>query len=283
MQNDLERPLRASLSELAIHSSDPKALSQFYERALGYSFVEDDEGLLGVALDRRLRINPGASKSLRYAAFAVADVADLDQLRGRLTAARVAFDDGPWPGFSGAVRFADPDGNNFLFGIARPATLQKFQATASRPARLQHIVFASTNPARLIDFYIDVVGFTLSDRVLDDEGGLRTAFVRCGHEHHNLAVFLAPENRIDHHCLEAGDWDLIRDWSDHFADERIPLRWGPGRHGPGNNLFVFVHDLDGNWVEISAELEQVTPDRPVGNWPHEERTLNSWGIGLLRS
>ena len=143
--------------------------------------------------------------------------------------------------------------------------------------------FASTNPARLIDFYIDVVGFTLSDRVLDDEGGLRTAFVRCGHEHHNLAVFLAPENRIDHHCLEAGDWDLIRDWSDHFADERIPLRWGPGRHGPGNNLFVFVHDLDGNWVEISAELEQVTPDRPVGNWPHEERTLNSWGIGLLRS
>jgi len=46
---------------------------------------------------------------------------------------------------------------------------------------------------------------------------------------------------------------------------RLPLEWGPGRHGPGNNLFVFVHDPEGNWIEISAELEQVTPDRPVGS------------------
>jgi catechol 2,3-dioxygenase len=36
-------------------------------------------------------------------------------------------------------------------------------------------------------------------------------------------------------------------------------------------------------VEISAELERVTPDRPVGAWLHEERTLNSWGRGVLRS
>jgi hypothetical protein len=76
---------------------------------------------------------------------------------------------------------------------------------------------------------------------------------------------------------------LIRDWSDHFASIRVPVQWGPGRHRPGNNLFVFVHDPDGNWIEISAELESVTHDRPVGNWPHEERTLNTWGRGILRS
>jgi catechol-2,3-dioxygenase len=76
---------------------------------------------------------------------------------------------------------------------------------------------------------------------------------------------------------------VIRDWADHFAQARIPIRWGPGRHGPGNNLFIFIHDPDGNWVELSAELEQVQPDRPVGEWPHEERTLNLWGQGLLRS
>jgi catechol-2,3-dioxygenase len=96
-------------------------------------------------------------------------------------------------------------------------------------------------------------------------------------------VFAANSNRLDHFCFEAGEWGLIRDWSDHLAESRIPLKWGPGRHGPGNNLFLFFHDHDGNWVEISAELEQVTPDRPVGTWRHEERTLNSWGIGLLRS
>jgi len=62
---------------------------------------------------------------------------------------------------------------------------------------------------------------------------------------------------------------------------RIPLMWGPGRHGPGNNIFIFVEDPDKNWIEISAELE-IMYDRPAKNWPHEEYTLNSWGRGILR-
>jgi len=60
------------------------------------------------------------------------------------------------------------------------------------------------------------------------------------------------------------------------------LMWGPGRHGPGNNLFVFIEDIDGNWIEISAELETVI-GRPPKNWPQEERTLNLWGKAIMRS
>jgi hypothetical protein len=61
------------------------------------------------------------------------------------------------------------------------------------------------------------------------------------------------------------------------------VKWGPGRHGPGNNLFLFINDPDDNWVEISAELEIVNETRPVWNRPHEERTLNKWGQAFLRS
>ena len=75
----------------------------------------------------------------------------------------------------------------------------------------------------------------------------------------------------------------IRDWADRFAERHIPLRWGPGRHGPGNNLFFFVTDPDGNWVEFSCDLEQVEGPRPVKTWAHEERTLNSWGAAYMRS
>jgi hypothetical protein len=52
---------------------------------------------------------------------------------------------------------------------------------------------------------------------------------------------------------------------------------------PGNDLFIFINDCDGDWVEISAEIERVEPDREAGIWPHEERTLNSWGRAPLRS
>jgi hypothetical protein len=79
------------------------------------------------------------------------------------------------------------------------------------------------------------------------------------------------------------DWTAIRDWADRFADRRITLRWGPGRHGPGNNLFFFVNDPDGNWIEFSTELELVEGPRETKLWIHEERTLNSWGTAFLRS
>ena len=44
----------------------------------------------------------------------------------------------------------------------------------------------------------------------------------------------------------------------------IPVKWGPGQRGPGNNLFLFHHDSDGNWREIPAGLAQSGEDRPAG-------------------
>lgn len=278
-------PLKASLFELAIQSDDPQRLADFYSRAMGYQFRAVGDALLGSALDRRLAILPGTPKKLGYAAYAVSGQTDLDGLEARLYAAGTAFEWIAMDGFAGDVlAVADPDGNQFRFGLsAIQSTTIAPVGAAALPARLQHVVFATTDVERLLSFFIDTLGFVLSDRVLDGDGGLRTAFVRCSHEHHSLAVFAASENRLDHHCYEAVEWNLIRDWADQFSRQHISLKWGPGRHGPGDNLFLFIHDVDGNWVEISAELEHVDADRPAGVWPHEERTLNSWGIGLLRS
>lgn len=274
--------LRATFYELGLNSDQPAQLAAFYNKTLGYQFG-GAEGGLGIARDRRISILRGEPKTLAYAAYAVPDETVLLALEHRLLAAGVAVERIAMVGFAGeAIAFRDPDGNMMRFGIVDGES-GSGDTIADRPARIQHAVFASTGIDRMLAFYTDVVGFVLSDTVNDEGGTMRTFFVRCSHEHHSLAVFSAAENRLDHHCYEAADWNLIRDWADHFAKQRIPLKWGPGRHGPGDNLFVFIHDPDGNWLEISAELEQVTPDRPVGTWPHEEYTLNSWGIGLLRS
>lgn len=280
----IDRPLRATLYELGLCSDDPGRLAEFYNKAMGYRFSDQDGGLIGTARNRRLGIVLGPSKTLAYAGYAVPDQAELAALERRLATAGVASERVVRDGFAGAaLSFCDPDGNHFLFGVAAPEPLTSADPISERAARVQHVVFSSTDVEQLLAFMIEVVGFTLSDRVVDKHGALRTAFVRCSHEHHSLAVFAANENRLDHHCYEAEEWNLIRDWADHFARQRIPLKWGPGRHGPGDNLFMFIHDPDDNWVEISAELEQVQPDRPVGEWPHEEYTLNSWGTAFLRS
>lgn len=278
-----DQPLTATLHHLALGSPDPDALARYHERAMGLSLRSTPEGVLGEAAGRRTYFVDGKANSLAFAGFAVDRVEELDKLTARLLASGAVFrvlQDGTELFESGALDVADPDGNRLRFGLPRPAIAVE---PAGLPARLQHVVVASTDAPRLSRFYQETLGFRLSDDVVDDAGEVRTAFLRCSPEHHSFAVFQASTNRFDHHCYEAGDWGLIRDWGDHFAGQGIKIEWGPGRHGPGNNLFLFVHDLDGNWLEISAELETVAPDRPAGRWPHEQRTLNSWGTAPLRT
>jgi catechol 2,3-dioxygenase len=278
-------PLRAALQRITLESPDPTALAGFYKRALGFSFEPQDGGLVGSARERRLTLLQGELGRLSSVCYRVEAEEELDRLIHRLEIAKVGMVRTESDEFARAVRFSDPDGNSLVFvaGPLAPAAMAPEAPHGIRAARLQHLVLASSGATQLIEFYRQIVGFKISDVVLDEEGVVRTAFLNSGHEHHSLAVFAASRSRLDHFCFEAGDWGLIRDWADHFSAERISVQWGPGRHGPGNNLFVFIHDLDGNWVEVSAELEHVAPDRPAGTWRHEERTLNVWGAGLLRS
>ncbi len=276
-------PLLAELDHLGLNSPDPARLAAFYSRAMGMESRPFEDTLVAQALDRRLIIGEGRAGTLRHAAFRLADEAARTALIDRLAGKNWPSAPVNSPFLSEAIGLDDPDGNRLIFGLAKTAAAPHFEGVANRPARLQHVVYGSRDAHRLASFHEQVLGFVPTDQVHDEHGGVRTTFLRSNHEHHSIAVFQTSQDRLDHCCYEAGNWDLIRDWADHMAEQRIPLKWGPGRHGPGNNLFIFVHDCDGNWVEISAELETVGPDRPLGTWPHEERTLNSWGIGLLRS
>lgn len=274
--------LQAYFAGVALTSPDPQRLSAFYVDAMGYEGHGSNGAWTGQLDGRWLTISGGAANTVDYLAFALPDQQSLYDLRERLNAASVGFEESaPTSLLSASIRFSDPDGNALHFG-----TLDRQPADSPAspwPARLQHIVFASDETAAMVRFYCEVVGFAPSDYVRDDAGDLTSAFLRCSEEHHSLAIFRAPRKRLDHLCFDVEDWAHIRDWADRFAERHVTLRWGPGRHGPGNNLFFFVNDPDGNWLEFSSELEQVKGSRPIKLWAHEERTLNSWGAAFMRS
>jgi catechol 2,3-dioxygenase-like lactoylglutathione lyase family enzyme len=273
-------PLRARLHHLALTSPSPRELAVFYAEAMGGRLSGRGDGWCLEGTARILLVLPGPANTAAFAAYAC-DPSQLRSVAMRLAAAGWPSETVPTDLFAeGAICVADPDGNRLVFGTPLRGGEADFPGLS---ARLQHYVVASRDPGRLLRFYEDVLGFALSDRVVDEAGELRAAFLRSGEEHHSFACFRASRDRIDHHCYDIEDWQAIRDWSDHLAAKHIPLQWGPGRHGPGNNLFAFFHDPDGNWVELSAELERVAPDRPAGVWPHEQRTLNLWGLAPLRS
>ena len=270
----------AYLHHVAFESPDPEALSRFYAQAMDMSCVQVAAGewrCEGPA--RRFVAVKGKARQLAFAGLACRDQYGLGMIKARAEKEGLTIEKSPSPYFhDGAFAVRDPDGNLICFGLA----IRQADGFKGIKGPTQHLTFASKDVEAFAAFYHGKLGFALSDRVLHPDGTLATCFVRSNHEHHTIACFKTDRTGVDHHSYEAGDWNVIRDWSDRFASLHIPLMWGPGRHGPGNNLFVFIEDPDGNWIEVSAELE-VIHDRPCVDWPHEPRTLNSWGRAIMRS
>jgi catechol 2,3-dioxygenase-like lactoylglutathione lyase family enzyme len=264
----------ARLHHLRRDSPKPEPLARFYGELLG-DRVEalPDASWLVAGRGRRLVVGKGAAGSVPYFALQLQDAAHLAAYRRALKNT----EDFSSPLLAqGAFSVSDPDGRRAVFGVAK-----EIETVAGLPGRLQHFVCATQRLPEMLDFYRRL-GMIESDRVLEGEA-LSAVFLRSDPEHHSFAAFRAPESRPDHHCYETTGWLDIRDWADRMAGLRIPLWWGPGRHGPGNNLFFMIEDPDGHKVEFSAELELMPRDLPPRTWPHEQRTLNLWGSAWMRS
>ena len=281
LQSPQQSPLwPARLHHIQIGTPQPAAMAAFYQRTFGYQATLLADGRTHLrGGERRLLIAEGAARSVGFGAYALATPRQLAALRGHLEERGIAPQPSPTPLFTAAA-FAvrDPDGRQIVFGL--PA--EDGRAADALPGRLQHLVVTTVDLPRSAAFYEDVLGFVVSDRVVNDEGVMTTCFFRSDPEHHSFAAFLATEARLDHHALEVPCWNDIRDWADHCAALDVPITWGPGRHGPGNNLFFMVSDPDGNMVEISSELEHMPREMAARQWPHTARSLNLWGSAIMR-
>jgi catechol 2,3-dioxygenase len=279
----LQTSTPARLLYLHLGSKEPQRQIDFYQRMMDLQCTHQPDGsavLLGP--NRAVQISPADKPGLLAAAYRLASPQHLSELRQRLEQKGCPVENVDSPLLdAGAFSIRDPQGRETIFGTA--STLQHADLPGM-PGRLQHVVFQTTELEAMIDFYVNTVGFTISDNVVDEETGqLTTCFLRSDDEHHSLAFFRGSRNEWDHHCYETSGWNDIRDWGDRFAKEHITIFFGPGRHGPGNNLFFMVVDADRNRLELSAELEITPAGQAPGNWPQCEHTLNSWGRAWIRS
>ncbi|MGB7184845.1 MAG: VOC family protein [Burkholderiaceae bacterium] len=277
----------ARLDHVSRESDQPEALVTFYTRTLGLrsSQLNDDCWAL-TAPGRRLLIKRGRACQQPTHGFRLGGTTQVSDLRRHCTEQGIACEPTDNPFLADAFAVTDPDNRQAVFGLDKwPEELTSSSASAL-PGRLQHVVIATRDLSGMVAFYQDKLGFRASDHVYDGlpaDGKITATFLRSDPEHHSFAAFLSPENRADHLSFETNEWNDIRDWADHMAGCGIRLWWGPGRHGPGNNLFFMIEDPEGYKLELSAEIEHLTADVAPRSWTHEERTLNLWGNAWMRS
>jgi len=288
----LESPIwPAQLDHLRLDSDDPAMLADFYATAFGYHQTSlPDETYLLQGPGRRLIVGPGEPGARPYHGYRLQNRQQLEDVRDFLQGQGLNTEPSPSTIFQeDAVAVRDPDGWLSVFGLPRTdlpsQKVNNVPSAVNLSGRLQHVVVATDNLQPMMNFYEKTLGYVASDYVnadMDDPTSKKVAFYRSDPEHHSFAVFSASEVRSDHHAYEVDDWNAIRDWADHMASLQIKLWWGPGRHGPGNNLFFMILDPHGNQVEISAELENMPREMAARIWPMEERSLNLWGPGWIR-
>ncbi|MBB3175026.1 catechol 2,3-dioxygenase-like lactoylglutathione lyase family enzyme [Endobacter medicaginis] len=266
----------AYLHHMVLRSPDPAKMAVFYADVMNMPARQEGDVWICEGPMRRMAFIAG-DRGLASAGFACRDADALAMMRARVEAEQLEIlpPEGHWFGDE-AFGVRDDDGNLVVFGLSS-------HQTASKGVRgpLQHLTLASRDPDAIEGFYVGKLGFITSDYARASDGRTLALWTRSNHEHHTLACFRRGRQGIDHFSFEAGDWSVLKEWCDRMGEHHVPIVWGPGRHGPGNNLFIFVEDPDRNWIEISAELE-VIYDRPSHTWPAEDRTLNMWGKAIYR-
>jgi len=126
-----------------------------------------------------------------------------------------------------------------------------------RPRRVGHVVFGSPDPQASVNFYVNGLGFRISD-TLPEAGA---TFLRCSKDHHNLLILPAPIPCMNHYALEMDDIDAIGLRGFDVVHERPDASvYGVGRHIVGSNVFWYLLDPAGGMFEFFTDMDQITND-----------------------
>lgn len=171
-----------------------------------------------------------------------------------------------------------PDRMLVSFAVGSDASVAPLADAADRPLFLSHAVVNSRDPERLVAFFRDRLGFRVSDRY---EKGLLT-FLKCDQpQHHCLGIAPADVDGLNHFAMDTGTIDaLMRGLSRMKARGHEPV-WGPGRHGPGGNVFCYFEDPSGFVPEYTCEVLQIADDaawQPT-EWQRTPENGNVWLTG----
>ncbi|MBS2534992.1 VOC family protein [Catenulispora sp. NF23] len=143
-----------------------------------------------------------------------------------------------------------------------------------RPRKLGHAVLGTVDYRATTDFFVQGLGFKVSDRIKDVG-----TFMRCSTDHHNVLVLSAPVNFLHHTSWQVDDVDDVGRGAAAMLEGR-PERhiWGLGRHYGGSNFFWYLKDPAGNFSEYYSDMDCIVEDQL---WTPEDlegaRGLYAWG------
>ena len=229
--------------------------------------------------------------TVREVTFGVHSVDDLTALKRRLSATgNVTEDD------DGAIHAADPLGFGFAFRLAQcqpitpppvetnvPGNIKRLNQRGQKfdqasPLIMSHIVYMTDDLETQKDFYVDVLGFKLTDSYPG-----RGYFVRCAdaNNHHNVFLLDPGEGKRGFHHLafELGSIHELFGGGNNMTRNGWETMIGPGRHPVSSCYFWYFKNPCGGAAEYDFDSDVVDENWQPREWDSTPENFAEWCLG----
>jgi len=281
----MSSPWIAGLRSVALYVPDLAKAEEFYTKTWNLEVAHRGDGelfLRGSGSDHHLLAlhqGQGEVPQIRQIVLRARNREALDAVRdnvlgagGRIVAEAHELARNPAGGIG--IKFQDPHGRTFQV-VHGDVRREEGAPVKDRPIRLTHVVLNSHAVDETKKFMEDALGFRLADRT-----GIM-AFMNCDRDHHTIAIGITDNDALNHIAFLMPDFESVMRGGGRMKDAGFPIQWGPGRHGPGNNLFNYFIDPFGIVIEYTAEVEQIderyeTHGPDYWKWPPGR--VDQWGL-----
>jgi 2,3-dihydroxybiphenyl 1,2-dioxygenase len=214
---------------------------QFGTGLVGLQAVERGNSLLAFRMDdrkQRIVIDRSLPEGARFFGWELADAAELDRLAARLEKHQIKVVAEPKPladarRVGGLISFSDPAGNRLeaFYGAEIDDTPfspgRSISGFRTGPLGLGHAVLTVENIDAVMPFYVDLLGFALSDYITKP---FRAYFFHINARHHSLALIETGKNGMHHLMVELFSLDDVGQSYDIALTEADRVSVTLGRH-----------------------------------------------------
>ena len=133
-----------------------------------------------------------------------------------------------------------------------------------RPSRIGHTLMFTPDWEKSEAFFSEVLGLRTTDRAAG-----KVAFMAAGDgpiDHHCFGLIPSTHRGLQHASFKVGGIDDIGFGLWRMRKAGYKESFGPGRHALASNLFHYIRDPWGSWVEYYADMDRISDSWECRDW-----------------
>ncbi len=237
------------------------------------------------SLPDRFSEGPG----IRETVWGVESPDELDRLESDLATDRIVMRDS-----DGTVHFRDDQGTPMGLRVferqAPPASSERVNSPgrvdrwnqhrswyeSAKPSLIHHVVYGVPDIERGMAFYVNRLGFRITDVARE-----RGIFARCAgrNDHHNLFLMKADKARFAHISFGVENIDELMAGANHMSRNGWKSPMGLGRHRISSTIFYYLVGPCGGETEYSADMDYLDDNWQPRIW--EPKFGNVYWVATL--